>query len=215
MSTKVIVVASAKGGSGKTSIASALAVHAASEGQNVTLVDADPQQSVGMWWDRRGQPDNPALVTVHSERDLARAIGRLRVSDQDWAIVDSPPALLERVEAAVELADFVLIPARPSILDAEAVAPIVELCTEARRPFAFVVSNADPRWKMLKGFIEALGDLGPVLDETVSYSDAYASAVTTGKTGPELKTKAGADAKAEIAALWKAITRRVAKRGKP
>src|SRR5262249_31004062 len=76
MTTKVIVLASTKGGSGKSSIASGLAVCAADEG-SVTLVDADPQQSAGFWWDRRGKPDNPHLATVHNERELARTIGRL------------------------------------------------------------------------------------------------------------------------------------------
>jgi|SRR5581483_1705624 len=215
MSTKVIVIASTKGGSAKSSVATALAVCAASEGDKVTLVDADPQQSAGFWWDRRGKPDNPDLVTVHSERELARAIGRLHADNRDWVIVDSPPALIERVEAAIELADFVLIPARPSMFDAEAVSPAVELCQEAGRPFAFVVTHADARWKLLSGFIDALKDFGPVLAEHMSYSDVYASAVTAGKTGPEMRGKAGSEAREEIAALWKAVKKRVAdKRGR-
>jgi chromosome partitioning protein len=215
MSTKVIVIASTKGGSGKSSIASALGVCAASDGYKITLVDADPQQSAGFWWDRRGKPDNPDLATVHNERELARTIGRLRVSDRDWIIVDSPPALIERVEAAVELADFVIIPARPSIFDVEAVSPAVELCKEAGRPYAFVVTQADTRWKLLPGFIDALKDFGPVLGEHMSYADVYASALTTGKTGPEMRGKAGSDARDEITALWKAIKKRIARGARP
>lgn len=216
MSAKVIVVASTKGGSGKSSIAIALAV-CASEREKVVLIDADPQQSIGLWWERRGKPENPSLITVEDERQLARAIARERVGKNAWAFIDSPPGLLERVESAVELADFVLIPVRPSMFDAEAVAPVVELCTTHSRPFAFIVTHADKRWKMLPGFVEALGEYGDdaVLDQHVSYSDAYASAVTSGKTGPEMRGKAGSDAKEEIAALWQEVKRRVTgKRGR-
>lgn len=208
---KIVVVASTKGGVAKTSIAAALAVHAAGEGERVTLVDADPQQSLGLWWERRGEPDNPDLITVHSERELARALGRLRVSDRDWAIVDTPPALLERVESAVELADFVLIPARPGISDTEAVSPVVELCKEHGRPYAFVVTHADERWKLLPSIVEALKVEGEVLAERMSYSDAHPTAAVSGKTGAEMRGKTGTEAREETAALWKAIKRRAGK----
>ncbi len=46
MSGSVLTIASLKGGSGKTTLASCLAVHWHLQGLNPLLVDADPQRSV-------------------------------------------------------------------------------------------------------------------------------------------------------------------------
>ena len=56
-----IAVVNGKGGVGKSTLATALAVHAASEGKRIAVVDMDPQRSVVEWWARRGKTDNPAV----------------------------------------------------------------------------------------------------------------------------------------------------------
>ena len=51
---RVIVVASQKGGVGKTTVAAHLAVHASKVGHGpAVLVDTDPQGSLSEWWDAR------------------------------------------------------------------------------------------------------------------------------------------------------------------
>jgi len=213
MTARVVTVAAAKGGVGKSTITLSLAAIGAGAGEKIAIVDAEPQQSVGLWWERRGQPGNPSLHSVDNDRDLNRTVGRLKAGESEWVLIDTPPAMLERIEAAVSLADFVLIPARASMFDVEAISPIVELCKDYGKPFAFVMSHAAARSALLAGVIEALQDFGPVLDEQVRFHEVYAAALTAGKTAPEMKGKAAADARAEIGDLWKAVKRRAG--GKP
>ena len=78
MSAKVILIAASKGGPGKTTLAAALAAYAVSLGENVILVDADPQLSLGMWHERRGWPTNPAYTSAIEDRDLGRTIEQAR-----------------------------------------------------------------------------------------------------------------------------------------
>ena len=49
----VIVVASAKGGPGKTTLACGLGVAAARTGRRVALIDLDPLQVMTRWWELR------------------------------------------------------------------------------------------------------------------------------------------------------------------
>ena len=58
---KVIAVVNSKGGTGKTTLASALSVRAAKESKRVAMVDLDPQRSLVAWWQRRGKSDNPTI----------------------------------------------------------------------------------------------------------------------------------------------------------
>jgi cellulose biosynthesis protein BcsQ len=73
-----IAVASAKGGSGKSSITAALAVQAAKEGNRVALLDWEPQGSLTLWSLMRGKPDNPHLI--NDDIEPAAAIRQLAVS---------------------------------------------------------------------------------------------------------------------------------------
>ena len=58
---KTVLVASSKGGVGKTTIATHLAAHAALDGLNTVLVDADPQGSSTRWAHRRSTLDSAVL----------------------------------------------------------------------------------------------------------------------------------------------------------
>lgn len=205
---RVIALCASKGGVGKTTISTALAVRAAKDSDKVAILDAEPQQSAVLWWTLRGEPDNPAVFALDDgARNVARDVARLKAQGWAWVFIDTPPAMIDRIEAAIVAADFVLVPVRTSVFDVDAVEPVVDLCRTYAKPFAFVASQADPRWKNLLGStIEALADRGPVLEEMTRYRAVYASAVTVGKTGPESKdTKQAAEAGAEIDALWGAV----------
>ena len=86
---KIIALAAAKGGVGKTTLAAALAVAAARSGAAVGLVDLDPQGSVRRWWNARALPA-PLHLKLAPER-LARARAALRGVPLDFLVFDCPP----------------------------------------------------------------------------------------------------------------------------
>ena len=117
---KVLVLASQKGGAGKTTIAAHVAVAAELDGAGpVVLIDTDPQGSLSAWWNSR-EADTPALASA----TLAELPGKLAALAQagfKLAVIDTPPAITEAIRDVVKLADLVLIPTRPSPHDLRAV----------------------------------------------------------------------------------------------
>jgi len=198
----VIVLAATKGGVGKTTLTSALAVRAADESKRVALIDLDPQESLASWWDRRGQPANPKVF--ENVEATSEAIELLISKGWEWVIVDTPPGSLKFTEPAIVAADFVLIPTRASALDVEAVDVVVELCQLHKKPFAFIINHANPAWKLTKSTAAYLRRNGhTVIDQFISYRMAYIAAMTAGKSAPEIE-KDG-QARKEIDALWTAV----------
>src|SRR5262245_55713473 len=111
---RVIALANPKGGVGKTTLASCLAVRAAEESRRVALLDLDPQESLASWWTRRGKTKNPKLFEVDA---AVEAIELLIGEGWEWVFIDTGPARLDLIEAGIVVADIVLLPTRPSALD--------------------------------------------------------------------------------------------------
>jgi len=119
-----VLVASSKGGVGKTTLATHLAAHAAVAGQHSVLVDADPQGSSTRWAERRA---GAAPVEV-----IAGASGHKRA----WAaipahagqvVIDAPAgARADALATYLEHANAVLVPVLPSALDIEATVPFLD-----------------------------------------------------------------------------------------
>ena len=198
---RTIVVAASKGGAGKTTLASALAVRASAESGLVAIIDLDPQGSLARWWELRGEPKNPRLVTGVERVD--EAVSLLQRDGWEWLIVDTPPCLLATIEQAIRVADLVLVPVRPSALDVEAAPPMVELCRMHGRALRFVINGADPRSKLTQSTVAYLAKEGRVLPEMISYRQAYVAGMTDGKSGPEIEREA--KSRQEIDALWRAV----------
>ncbi|HET8940376.1 MAG TPA: ParA family protein [Rudaea sp.] len=112
-----ILVASSKGGCGKTTIATNLAAHFAQSGKNTVLIDADRQGSSLHWAEKRAQLPAPVLALSALRQDWAQRIP----ADADIVIIDAPAAIHgpELTELIGEV-DVVLIPVLPSRLDLEA-----------------------------------------------------------------------------------------------
>ena len=66
--TRVVTLAGTKGGTGKTTLASALAVRAAEDSPKVALIDLDPLASLSSWSTRRGKTKNPKLLSWRPPR---------------------------------------------------------------------------------------------------------------------------------------------------
>ena len=207
---RVVTLAATKGGVGKTTLASAIAVRAAQDGGKVALLDTDPQCSLMRWWELRGEPQNPKIMEIDASLE---ALGLLMAEGWDWVIIDTPPALYDRIESAIFCADVVLIPTRASAIDIEAVDDVVELCTEHEKRFAFVLNAVSPSWGKLTDTAAAyLKNHGPVLSDRVSLRKAYVSAMTVGKSGAEIDRDG--KAREEINALWSSIKRLASKSSK-
>ncbi len=112
-----ILVANGKGGCGKTTIATNLAVQQCRRGRRVALVDADPQGSASTWAGMR-PPDLPAMTALKAGR---KALDTL-AEKHDVAIVDTAagtrPAALAR--HWLDQVDAIIIPVLPSGIDLDA-----------------------------------------------------------------------------------------------
>lgn len=73
---QIIAFLGQKGGTGKTTLATAIAVRAARDGKSVALIDLDPQGSATKWAKRR-KGDNPA-VAARQPFELADTLDILR-----------------------------------------------------------------------------------------------------------------------------------------
>jgi chromosome partitioning protein len=201
---KTISIAAPKGGSGKSTATSVLAARAVQDGERVAMFDLNADQaSLTQWWVSRGEPDNPQLFEVDN---LSGDINSVQRDGYDWLFIDTPPLDIDLIENVVIKSDAVLIPVRASIFDIGAIQPIVEICQERQKPFAFLLSAVDSRAqfrKLNETAAQALLRHGPICAARLTYRLAYVNALTAGKAGFEIDP----DLQAEVDALWTEVKR--------
>lgn len=157
---KTIVLASRKGGAGKTTNARHLAVAFSQAGKKVLLVDTDLQGTLTKWHKRRKTDDLPLLQVAYE--DLAKSLPMAAKAGYEVVIIDTPPDSNEAIESTVKLADFVLIPGKASPDDIEAIPSTKNLVSSLGIPFAFVINEAKTGTTLLTMAMETLSQLGPL-----------------------------------------------------
>jgi chromosome partitioning protein len=119
IASMTIAVVAQKGGAGKTTLAINLAAAAERMGKVALIIDTDPQASACEWasW-RKGDP--PEVIDSAPPRLVAK-IAQARSQGATFIVIDTPPHADLAASKAVEAADMVLIPCRPSAFDLAAI----------------------------------------------------------------------------------------------
>ncbi|NRB05703.1 MAG: ParA family protein [Rhodobacteraceae bacterium] len=124
-----IVVASPKGGAGKSTTAVLLGTELARGGVDVTMLDCDPNRSLSLWAERADLPDRISVQSDVGESGIVRTIKAFD-ADGQVVIVDLEGVASRLVSRAISQADLVLTPMRATTLDATIGARALELIAE-------------------------------------------------------------------------------------
>ena len=136
-----IVIASPKGGAGKSTAAVILGTELARAGAPVTLLDCDPNGSLSLWADRAPLPPRITLVNTVTESSVVKTI---RAYDASGAIVvvDLEGVASRLVSRAISQADLVLIPMRATTLDATVGVRALQLVAEEEEALGRAIPHA-------------------------------------------------------------------------
>lgn len=145
---KTILVASSKGGAGKSTLATNLAAYFALEGKRTVLVDADPQHSSTRWAERRAELES-AVLPIDASRK--RAWRTALPDDAERVVIDAPAgSMAEDLEHFIEHADAIVVPVLPSAMDIEATVGFLNSLSKVARvhkrklPVGLVVNRSKP-----------------------------------------------------------------------
>ena len=193
-----------KGGTGKTTAATGLAVEIARAGEAVVLIDIDPQANAANWKDRRAA-DNPVVVSAQASR-LRQTLDVARENGAGFTVIDSPGHNDRAATETARCSDLVLIPSRPKIFDLETLATVRDLLRVAGDPPAFVLLNG------LHPAAKSAADEAKAMTAHVSgfeacpvhlcYRDIYGNAPATGQTAQEVEPEGAAAAELHELYMW-------------
>lgn len=182
----VLALAGQKGGSCRTSLATSLAVIAELAGIRTVIFDLDPQGSAASWRDVR-EAEYPDVAAAQPAR-LPRLLAKAAEGGCGLAILDCPPNAENATVTACEIANFALLPMRPSPLDAVAMQTTVRLVRDVTKtPFSVVLSACPTNTVAIANEIaEALAAKKiPVCPVRIYHRVAYYSHANSGLTATE------------------------------
>ncbi len=197
---KIIALMAQKGGVGKTTLAVHLAVQA---GGGRHPLDADPQGSAKLWHEQRSA-DAPLLAQAEAG-NLKSLLKSAEGEGAETVIIDAPPHNEKITGDIAALADLVVIPCRPTILDLNAIGSTVATVLHRGARGVVVLSACPPRRTLeanivseARKFISKYGL--PVYPGQVTQRVAFSHSLIGGQAVTEFEPKG--KAADEIRKLW-------------
>src|SRR5215510_10239310 len=202
VTSSIITVATMKGGSGKSTVASCLAVHWHLQGRRPTIIDADPQRSLARLATRERALGGVPVVEDASE-NAWKAARRLAAAGSP-VVIDTPGFRSETTLACLAASDFVLVPVKPSPFDVDRMLDTLNILingVSGWRPVFRCLLTQTTRDSVIAKHIRAeLAEAGfPLLKSEMTNRVGYAESALWGAT-PSLIDSAGPAAR-EIAAI--------------
>lgn len=204
---RTIAFVTQKGGAGKSTLASSVAVAARAAGERVFIFDLDPLQTLVKWASSREASD---IGVEHAPAGkLAKAISALEKKGITLVILDAPGHDGEELLAAVRAADLCIIPARPNAFDLWASEKTRAQVKNEGCDYAFLLNQCPPSQQSARvdlgaKALQAMGGLlAPLVSSRVDYQEAARLGLGVAEYNPE-----GVAAQ-EMKELWSSIKRRL------
>src|SRR5262245_49136190 len=202
--TRIWAVVQAKGGSGKSTMATNLAVQAEAAEQATLLVDLDAQSSAALWGSIRG--DRKPTVFEGQPDKLGKIIGSASELGMQLIIIDTPSKNDATTLAAIRAADRIICPVMVDLFSLAALQDTAKLIEMAGKlgTTVGVLNDLDETGVVAnigeaEAVLQAIGM--PVAPVQLYHRPAYTAAIRKGLSVTELggNQLAAAD---EIRALW-------------
>lgn len=143
--TKIITITNTKGGVGKTTSAIYLATILSNYG-SVLLKDVDPQGSATDWLE--------VIENSPFDYEIANIRSLSKTKNYDYVVIDTPPQNADIIKAAIDIADYVLVPSSPSALEISRVFSIVS--NLQNKQYGVLLVQVDTRTNSFKTVKELL-----------------------------------------------------------
>jgi chromosome partitioning protein len=206
---RTIAFVTQKGGAGKSTLASSIAVAARRAGERVFIIDLDPLQSLVKWSQAREATDVPVEHVPPAK--LGKALAALEKKGVTLVVIDAPGADTENSDAAIRAADLCIIPARPNVFDLWASELTRASIKDKKKEYAFLLNQCPPAQQnsRVEQGVETLQAMGALLTPLVSSRVDYQEAARLGLGVSELHPD-GVAAQ-EMRDLWSSIKKRLKK----
>lgn len=167
MAGKIITVAQQKGGAGKTTLAANLAVALMRRGKTVSLLDTDPQGSLGRWFMTRRTMGDPGMAfSTASAWGVSYECDKLR-GEAEYVLVDTPPKIDSDLKPAIRESDLVVVPVSASQVDVWATEGVLDMANREKADVLVVLNRAKAGTKVAQDVDRTLLELGVKRADTV------------------------------------------------
>ena len=197
-----IAMIAQKGGVGKTTIAIHLATAFAAQGMATLMLDLDPQSSASEWKDHRAA-EFPAVLSIQPSR-LTKVIEEARSIGTEILILDTAPHSESTALEAARVADLILVPCQPTIMDLRAIAKTVNLLKLVGTPAYAVLNSVPHQGVVAEEAAEAIASdfKMPVAPVRFGSRVAYNRSLITGQAAQEYEPDGKAAAEVAQAIKW-------------
>ena len=191
-----------KGGAGKTTLASSMAVAAQEAGEKVALLDLDPQGATLSWAETRGHIDPFVFSTAPHE--LSLRIEELHYAGYTLCVLDTS-ADLAGCELAIDASDLCIVPSRPNTFDLRAGAITWRKIQLQGKAGAFLLNQCPPMRQSARNqeASRALQESGALLSPMISARVDFQDAARAGLGVTEINSSG--QAAREVRELWTSI----------
>lgn len=220
----VIAIVNQKGGAGKSTIATNLAVLFAADGNKVLLIDADTQQNTSLKWhaDRAQYENNVVELDVSglTARNLLPSTQSFR-KQYDIIVIDGGARITAEAHAAVGAADYLVVPVKAVKADVDSTAVFLEVVAQSMElrddlTAGILINEVNERTSLAKTMIEELKSFEEsfgIFEQRIGSYQAFRDAISSGLGVSELGDRSSEKAANQMKAFYKELRGEMKKNG--
>lgn len=186
---KTILFESQKGGVGKTTLSTHLAVKL-SEEYNVGIIDLDPQGSMTAWHKaRESQHGLKEPFYIKLQGTIEETLKRCEKAGLDFVVMDSAPNKIN-TEDFINMADLIFIPLKASPHDVRTLPETMKLIKDPSKAF-FILNDVRGKTRMAWETLTTLSEYGQVvttIHSRVNFAECQIDGKTVNENEPNSKS---------------------------